>query len=109
MIFFVIIGMVLGGVSILFILQNVTPVTVSFFAYHLTGSLALVLFLALFAGMLITVLMLLPGYISDEFRVTRLKKLNKDLEDELTEARRRLAVAETQPTTVVVTDSTDLL
>lgn len=107
MIFFLILGVVLGAVSIIFILQNAVPVTVSFFAYQINGSLALVLFVALFAGIVITVLMLLPGFISDEFRVARLKRLNKDLEDELADARRRLAeparpaVAEDNVSTVI--------
>lgn len=101
MLFFLILGVALGAVSIIFILQNVEPVTVAFFSYQLTGSMALILFLALFSGIVITVLMLLPGFISDEFRVSRLKRLNKDLEDELADARRRLSEP-AQPT--IITD-----
>ncbi len=87
MIFFLILGVLLGAVSILFILQNVEPVTVAFFSYHLNGSLALILFLALFSGVVITILILLPSFIRDAFLVSRLKKQNKDLEDQLRDSK----------------------
>jgi len=90
MIFFLILGALLGAVSIIFVLQNVTPVTVTFFAYQLNGSLALILFLALLSGIVITILILLPGFVNDEFRVSRLRKQNKDLEDELLATKRAL-------------------
>ncbi len=97
MIFFLILGALVGAVSIIFILQNVTPVTVTFFAYQLNGSLALVLFLALFAGVVITILMLLPGFVSDEFKVMRLKKQVKELEDELFATKESLHQTATRP------------
>ncbi len=97
MIFFLILGVILGAVSIIFILQNVDTVSVAFFSYHLTGSLALILFLALFAGVVITILMLLPGFVSDEFRVAKLKKANDDLAAELA----ALKGAQTTTTTVI--------
>ena len=83
MIFFLLLGAVLGAAFIIFVLQNITPVTVTFFTYHLSGSLSVILFLSLIAGMLITILILLPGFIRDEVRLGRLKKQNKDLADEL--------------------------
>ena len=108
MIIFLIIGVLVGVVSVLFILQNVSPVTVTFFAYHLNGSLALILFLTLFAGIILTMLILLPGTITNEFRISRLKRLNRDLEDELADMRRRIVAVPTDAT-VVVTDSSDVL
>jgi len=104
MIFFLIVGVLVGVVSVLFILQNVSPVTVTFFAYHLNGSLALILFLALFAGIIITMLILLPGTVTNELRISRLKRLNQDLEDELADMRRR-TVAVPPDATVVVPDT----
>jgi uncharacterized integral membrane protein len=106
MIFFLILGAVLGAVTILFILQNVATVTVSFFAYHLTGSLALILFLAMFSGIVITILMLLPGFVSDEFSVARLKKQNQDLEDELIATKKTLADIASRPTVVQADSAT---
>jgi uncharacterized integral membrane protein len=90
MVFFLILGVLLGAVSIIFILQNVEPVTVSFFAYSLSGSLALILFLALFSGIVITILILLPSFVNDSFLVSRLQKQNKDLADELAAAKKSL-------------------
>ncbi|HEV8666930.1 MAG TPA: LapA family protein [Candidatus Paceibacterota bacterium] len=98
MIFFLILGVLLGAISIIFILQNVEPVTVSFFAYHLSGSLALILFLALFAGVIITILILLPSFVADSFLVSRLRKQNKALEDELIATKQSLHQVATTPT-----------
>ena len=83
MIIFLILGIGLGALSVLFVLQNVTPVTVSFFAWHLDGSLAVILFLAVMSGIVMTLLVLLPGLIRDEFRFSRMKKQARSLEDEL--------------------------
>lgn len=88
---FLILGALLGAVSVIFVLQNITPITVSFFAWQIEGSLAIILFLALLSGMFITLLMFLPGFIRDEFRFSALKKQNKDLENELTATKKELA------------------
>ena len=106
MIFFLILGVLLGGVSIIFILQNVEPVTVSFFAYHLSGSLALILFLALFAGVITTILILLPSFVADSFLVSRLRKQNKTLEDELIATKQSLHQVATTPTVAEETTTT---
>jgi len=95
MIFSLILGILIGVLSIIFILQNIVPVTVVFFAYQITGSLAIILFLALIAGMLISILILLPSFIRDEFRINRLKKQNQDLSDEL--AAQKEVVINTEP------------
>jgi len=108
MILFLLLGVLLGAVSIIFILQNVEPVTVSFFTYSLNGSLALILFLALFAGVVITILILLPSYVRDEFRISRLKKQNKDLEDELVAAKKSMHTMATTPTVAEDTTTTVL-
>src|SRR4051812_9707612 len=100
MAFFLILGVLIGAAAIIFILQNVTPVTVAFFSYHLDGSLALVLFLAMLAGVIVTILVLLPGFVRDEFAVSRLRKQNKDLEDELVAAKKSLQEIASRPTVV---------
>ena len=106
MILFLILGVALGAVSIIFILQNVEPVTVSFFSYHLNGSLALILFLAMFSGIIATVLILLPGFVRDSFKVSRLKKQNKDLENELIAAKSTMHQMATTPTVAAETTTT---
>jgi lipopolysaccharide assembly protein A len=95
MIFFLILGVLIGAVSIIFVLQNITPVTVAFFTYQLQGSLSVILFLAIMAGMLISILILLPSFIRDEVRVNRLKKQNQDLENEL--AAQRAVIVNGEP------------
>jgi uncharacterized integral membrane protein len=83
MVFFLIIGLVIGGAAVLFVLQNITPVEVSFFSWHLGGSLSVIILLALLTGMLISVLIVLPGLIKAEWQVRRLSKENKKLQDDL--------------------------
>lgn len=82
LIFFVL-GLLLGGVVVIFALQNIAMVTVSFFSWQLEGSLALILMLATLAGILITLLILLPESVSNYFSYRRLKKENTRLTQEL--------------------------
>ena len=83
MIFFLILGGILGALSVIFILQNVAVVTVTFFTYQLTGSLAVILFATVMTSVVMTLLMLLPTLIGDHFRFSALKKQKNVLEDEL--------------------------
>lgn len=82
MVIFLIIGLIIGGAAVLFVLQNITPVTVSFFAWQMSGSLSVVLLLALLTGMLVSVLVLLPSFIKAEWQLRGLIKRNKKLEDD---------------------------
>ena len=97
MIIFVIIGILIGAVSIIFALQNVEPVVVMFFSYQLSGSLALILFLTLIAGMLVSALVLLPSFIRAELNLSKLRKQNKALQDELAATRDRIHESATRP------------
>jgi lipopolysaccharide assembly protein A len=83
MIILFIIGLILGAVTIIFALQNIEVITVTFFSWQLTGSLALILSLAVIAGIIITLLLLLPGSIENYFKYRNLKKENQKLEEEL--------------------------
>ena len=96
MIFFLILGVLIGALSIIFVLQNVAPITVAFFTYQLHGSLSVILFLAVITGMLITILILLPSFVRDELRVNRLKKQNQDLADELIKTKNTLSELSTR-------------
>lgn len=93
MIFFLILGVLLGAVSVIFILQNVTLVTVMFLDWQITGSLALVLLLAIVCGILMTLLVLLPSLIRDEFYLSAVKRHKKEVEDELANTKQALAEA----------------
>ena len=87
MIFFLLLGALLGALSIIFVLQNITPVTVTFLTWQIEGSLAVILFLAVMTGMIISLLVLLPGLIRDEYRHSQLRKEKKEVEDELISTR----------------------
>jgi uncharacterized integral membrane protein len=82
MIFFLIVGLIIGAVSVIFILQNIVPVTVTFFNWDMSGSLSVILLLSLLAGMLIAVLILLPSFIKAEWQIRVYKKRIKQLEGE---------------------------
>jgi putative membrane protein len=83
MAFFLFVGLIIGGAAVLFILQNITPVAVSFFSFHLNGSLSVILLLSLLTGMLVSVLILLPSFIKAEWRLRKLIKENKKLRDDM--------------------------
>ena len=87
MVIFLILGVLVGAISVVFVLQNITPVTVSFFTWHMDGSLAVILFLAFASGVLMTLLFLLPSFIRDEWRYSRLRRRTRSLEDELVQAK----------------------
>jgi uncharacterized integral membrane protein len=93
MIISLILGVVLGAVAVIFVLQNTAAVTVSFITWHLTGSLALVLLATLITGVVITLLMILPGLIRDDFRLSALKKQKKEVDEELARTKQVLADA----------------
>jgi uncharacterized integral membrane protein len=83
MLIFFILGLILGGMAVVFALQNIDVTTVVFFGWQLTGSLSLVLLLTLLAGILVTLLILLPKSISDYFKYKRLQNANTKLNEEL--------------------------
>jgi lipopolysaccharide assembly protein A len=83
MIIFLIIGLVLGALVVIFALQNITTVTVTFFAWQFEGSLALILVLAVVSGMVICALISLPDAIRRHFQISKLRNNNTQLKDEL--------------------------
>src|SRR3954464_2066952 len=99
MIFALILGIVLGAVSVMFALQNVAVITVTFFSWHLQGSLALILLLTLGMGVLISLLVLLPETIMNYFRYKSLKKANSKLEEDLRKQKELTIFAKQTPAT----------
>lgn len=90
MIFLLIIGMALGAVSVLFIIQNTSIITVSFLSWQMEGSLALILFLAVTSGAMIILLVLFPSFISDAIELSAMRKQKRTLEKELAETKEAL-------------------
>lgn len=88
MLFFLLVGAILGALSVIFVLQNIVPITVTFLAWQIEGSLAVILFLAMMAGAIVTLLVLLPGLIRDEWRYAQLRKEKEKVEDELSTTRK---------------------
>lgn len=87
MIIFLIIGILAGAVTVIFALQNIIPITVTFFAWQMTGSLALVLILAVIAGLIISTFFALPGIIRSHFQIVSLRNQVKKLETDLAAAK----------------------
>ena len=84
-------GAILGALSVIFILENTSIVTVTFLSWQFEGSLALILMLTLICGIIITLLLLLPSYIRDTFYLSALEKHKNGIDGELVETRRKLA------------------
>ncbi len=101
--FSLILGLVVGAISVVFALQNVFPVTVTFFAWDITGSLALIIAFSLLAGLLIAALLSIPEAVRSAFLILNLKKENKKLTEEIAQLRiQKETVVVTPVETVVV-------
>ena len=97
MIILFIIGLLLGALAVVFALQNIAVVTVSFFSWELTGSLSLVLLLAVSTGMLIAIFLLLPEFVGSYFKYKNLKKENKQLAEDLQKQKELTVFAKQTP------------
>ena len=84
-----IIGLLIGAITIVFALQNIVPITVTFLVWQFDGSLALILVLAALAGAVVGALLTVPGTISTYFKFENLKRRNRELENELEEHKRK--------------------
>ncbi len=82
MLFFLILGLLIGAITVVFALQNVVTIGVTFLAWQINGSLALILLLAVLSGVLICALVSIPEMIKTYVEFVELKKKNKQLEDE---------------------------
>lgn len=83
MLFFLILGLLLGSVTVIFALQNTEIITVSFFAYQFSGSLALILLLAALSGVVVCLFLSVPEMIKSHIQFSALKKQNRKIEEEL--------------------------
>lgn len=104
--FFLILGILLGIVAVFFVLQNTALVTVVFASWQLEGSLAFILILTLITGVVVTLLLLLPGFIGDAFALSVARRRIKALESELATVQAELEKQSLhQSETLVVTES----
>ena len=93
MIPFLVLGLLLGAFSVMFILQNITVVTVAFFSWQITGSLALILLCAILSGMVMMLLVLLPSLIRDKFYLSAVQEHKREVENELASTKQALVAA----------------
>ncbi len=85
MFIFLILGLILGALIIIFALQNTALVAVTFLTWHFQGSLALILVLAVAAGAILCSFLSLPEVLRKRFLISKLQKKTTVLQDELTE------------------------
>ncbi len=97
MILLFIIGLFLGAVAVMFALQNVMVVTVTFFQWHITSSLAVIFIAAMLGGILFTLLLVLPESVSSYFKSKRLKKEILGLQEELRKQKQLTVFAKNIP------------
>jgi lipopolysaccharide assembly protein A len=83
MIIFVIIGLVLGAVAVVFALQNTVAITVTFLLWQFNASLAVVLVLAILSGMIASFLVSIPEIVGDYFKFKNVLQEKQRLQQEL--------------------------
>jgi lipopolysaccharide assembly protein A len=77
------VGLILGAGAVFFVLQNMFFVTVTFLSWELTTSLAVIISVAILIGFVVSSLLSVPSVIKNIFIISKLKKENKNLSEEL--------------------------
>lgn len=88
MFIFLILGAIIGALSVVFVAQNTMPISVTFLSWEIEGSLAVILTITFVGGVLMTALFSIPGLISDWIESARLRRRIRSLEEELTEMKK---------------------
>jgi len=97
-------GLILGGLTVIFALQNMATIEVTFLAWQINGSLALVLLAAALTGAIVCALLSIPEIIRDHARFTELRNQNKELQNTVETQKARISELESKvvpPATVV--------
>jgi uncharacterized integral membrane protein len=94
MIFALILALVIAIVMVFFALENPMMVSVSFFGYAVEGSLALIILAAVGIGVVIGLLLMIPGRIKSGLSNARHRKKIGTLEASLDEHKIKLAAME---------------
>lgn len=89
MFIFLILGAIIGSLSVVFVAQNMTPISVTFLSFEIEGSMAVILTITFVGGVLMTALFSIPGLISDWIESARLRRRIRSLEEELTETKKQ--------------------
>ena len=83
-------SLVIAFLAILFAIQNTTVTPIRFLFWETEGSLALVLFIALVAGALISYLATAPGQIKQRMTISSQRKRIAEVEGQLTTTQEEL-------------------
>jgi len=95
-----ILGLLIGAVAVVFVLQNVEVITVTFLVWNITGPLAAILITTLLSGIVATLLMVLPGSVRSFWGYRTLEKEIKKLAEDLRKQKELTFFArKTPPTT----------
>lgn len=81
MFIFLIIGILVGAIIIIFAIQNIAVVSVTFLVWQFEGSLALILVLAVAAGMVLSSLLSIPLRMKRRAELVDLKKREEVLSE----------------------------
>ena len=81
---------IIAFLAILFSIQNTTVTSIRFLIWETEGSLALVLFIALVAGALISYLATAPGQIKQRMTISSQRKRITEVEGQLTSTQEEL-------------------
>lgn len=87
---FLIFSLIIAFLAVIFAVQNNTVVPVRFLIWETEGSLALILFITLFAGALISYLATTPTQIRQRMRISNQRKEITELDDQLKNSRQEL-------------------
>ncbi len=102
-----ILALIIAVIAVIFALQNTAAVSVSFFVWQFNQSLALVLLLAAFVGVIIGLLTILPGSIRARWQLAARNKKIASLEKEIEELKEKLANAEQRLQALQLTPPTE--
>ena len=80
---FLVFALIIALIAVAFAVQNTALVTVSFLFWNFNHSLAVVILLAIFAGVLISLFVSLPGMLKRSLETTNQRKKIKELDSEL--------------------------
>ncbi len=84
---FLVFALLIALVAVVFAVQNTALVTISFLVWDFNNSLAILILLTLFTGVLISILMSAPGWIKNRLARSNLRKKMKELEAELSKVK----------------------
>jgi uncharacterized integral membrane protein len=91
---FLIFSFLIAFIAILFAIQNTEVISIRFLIWETQGSLALILFIALVAGALISYLATTPGQIRRRMTISNQRKRIVEVESQLTTTQDELNAAE---------------